>query len=151
MTTPAESVPVYRRFLIPTRLGEGAGFTVAADYEAILLSVMELLAGRYESDPAYPFIDTKIDLLTGEDFPRQDRMRGKDAVYGWIQGRGLEAIAGHCLWMRRGPEAPAGAYPQGGATHTAKTARQQQRPITFCHDPGRRAVYHRLRRALPAT
>jgi hypothetical protein len=35
------------------------------------------------------------------DFPDEDPIRGKGAVYGWIQGRGLEALAGHCAWLRR--------------------------------------------------
>jgi hypothetical protein len=78
-----------------------AASAVAADYEAILFSVMDWLAGRYEASPEYPFIDTKLDLLSGEAFPEDDPVRGKGAVYGWIQGRGLEAIAGHCRWMRQ--------------------------------------------------
>lgn len=38
-------------------------------------------------------IDTKVNPLTGEDYTAQDGLRGKDWTYGWIQGRGLEALA----------------------------------------------------------
>ena len=74
---------------------------IVPDYRAMLLTVIAAIADRYERTPNYPFIDTKLNLLTGEDFPDDDPVRGKNAVYGWIQGRGLEALAGHCRWMRR--------------------------------------------------
>jgi len=74
---------------------------VVPDYTAMLLAVMAALADRYERRPDYPFVDTKLDLLTGQDFPEDDPVRGPDTIYGWIQGRGLEALAGHCIWMHR--------------------------------------------------
>ncbi len=74
---------------------------LAPDYEAMLLSIMTVLADRYEKTTDYPFIDTKLDLLTGKDFSTDDLVRGRPTIYGWIQGRGLEALAGHCSWMRR--------------------------------------------------
>jgi mannose/cellobiose epimerase-like protein (N-acyl-D-glucosamine 2-epimerase family) len=58
---------------------------------------MQAIADRH--DPAYPFVNTKLSLITGEDFPDGDSVRGKNAVYGWIQGRALEALAGHARWM----------------------------------------------------
>ena len=70
------------------------------DYEAIAGTVMEALADRYEGNPEYPFIDTKLDLRTGADFPVDDPVRGRRTIYGWIQGRGLEALAGHAQWSR---------------------------------------------------
>ncbi|HCR16653.1 MAG TPA: hypothetical protein DIU35_04145, partial [Candidatus Latescibacteria bacterium] len=76
------------------------------DYEAMLVEVMKVLADRYERSPDYPFVDTKLDLITGEDFPVEDPIRGRNAVYGWIQGRALEALAGHCRWMSRNNLAP---------------------------------------------
>ncbi len=74
---------------------------IVLDYEAMLITIMGAIADRYDRTPNYPFVDTKLDLITGEDFPAGDPVRGPNAIYGWIQGRGLEALAGHCRWMRR--------------------------------------------------
>lgn len=58
---------------------------------------MKSLLDRQRED--YPFIDTKFHPLTGEDFSANDPLRGSRAVYSWIQGRGLEALAGHEPWL----------------------------------------------------
>ena len=71
----------------------------AGDYRAILTSVMDYLLERYDRDPHSPWIDTKFSILTGEDFPADDPIRGKGTVYGWIQGRGLESLALHRRWL----------------------------------------------------
>ena len=72
-------------------------------HETMLVSILDAIIERYERDPAYPFIDTKLNLITGEDFaPAHDATRdfkSKRVVYGWIQGRGLEALAGHAQWL----------------------------------------------------
>jgi hypothetical protein len=73
--------------------------SVVADLETMLVTVMKAIADRTERS-SEPFIDTKLDLLTGGDFPEDDPIRGRKAVYAWIQGRGLEALAGHCRWMQ---------------------------------------------------
>ncbi|MCR8724577.1 hypothetical protein [Frigidibacter sp. ROC022] len=39
------------------------------------------------------FLDTKVNPLTGADYGAADGLRGPDWTYGWIQGRGLEALA----------------------------------------------------------
>lgn len=39
------------------------------------------------------FLDTKVDALTGRGYGAADGLRGPDWIYGWIQGRGLEALA----------------------------------------------------------
>jgi hypothetical protein len=39
------------------------------------------------------FLDTKVNPLTGADYGAGDGLRGPDWTYGWIQGRGLEALA----------------------------------------------------------
>ncbi|MDE3001166.1 MAG: AGE family epimerase/isomerase [Gemmatimonadota bacterium] len=96
----------YRGILLPERPTHIDVGSVLPDYRAMLLAVMAAIADRYERAPDYPFIDTKLDLITGEDFPPDDPVRGPNAVYGWIQGRGLESLAGHCRWMRRHHLAP---------------------------------------------
>ncbi len=70
-------------------------------YQTLLISVMAWIAERYERHPEYPFIDTKIDLMSGEEFGEEDPVRDRGTVYSYIQGRGLEALAGHCRWLRR--------------------------------------------------
>lgn len=72
---------------------------VARDYEAICITSMRAIVERYESTPGYPYVDTKINLITGNDFDDGDPIRGKGAIYGWIQGRGVEALAGHASWL----------------------------------------------------
>lgn len=74
---------------------------VAETYRALMLMTLEAIVSRFERDPDYGFIDTKLDIARGEDFPENDPVRGRNAVYGWIQGRGLEALAGHLTWLAR--------------------------------------------------
>ena len=73
----------------------------AADYEAVVLENAAEIVRRYHCTPNYPFIDTKLNLITGEDFATDDPIRGHRAIYGWIQGRGLESLAGHTRFFAR--------------------------------------------------
>ncbi len=73
---------------------------VASDYEAICIMAISAIVERYQATAAYPYVDTKLNLITGQDFADDDPIRGKGAIYGWIQGRGLEALAGHAGWLR---------------------------------------------------
>ncbi|TNM63792.1 AGE family epimerase/isomerase [Aliirhizobium smilacinae] len=41
------------------------------------------------------FLNTKQNSLTLKDYGAEDGLRGPDYTYGWIQGRGLEALVGH--------------------------------------------------------
>ncbi len=91
----------YKGILLPPDLKREHLRNIISDYEAMLLSVMSLIVDRYEKDPRHPFIDTKINILMGLDFPENDPVRGKKTIYGWIQGRGLEALAGHCFWIKQ--------------------------------------------------
>jgi len=60
---------------------------------------IEIVLTRFEKNNRSPFVDTKLSTLTGEDFEEVDDIEsdflGRSAVFGWIQGRGLEALAGH--------------------------------------------------------
>ena len=95
---------IYEGTLLPDGFSDDDLRVVAADYEVMLVRVMATIADRF--DPAYPFVNTKLDLLTGKDFANDDPIRGQGAVYGWIQGRALEALAGHCAWFARRGIAP---------------------------------------------
>ena len=63
--------------------------------------VGEMILDRYERDPAYRFVDTKFSLLTGNDFSDSDPIRGREAIYGWIQARALESLAALGAWVER--------------------------------------------------
>jgi len=73
---------------------------VRSDYEAMLISILKAVLDRHDAHPDYPFIDTKLNLITGVDFGERG-FKGRETVYGWIQGRGLESLAGHARWLPR--------------------------------------------------
>ena len=61
----------------------------ARRYEAANRQTLCWLLAR---PPAGPFLDTKVNPLTGADYGPGDGQRGPGWIYGWIQGRGLEAL-----------------------------------------------------------
>ena len=88
----------YRNVHLPGATSTTHLRAAAVDYGVIAKTMMEAIVERCERDADYPFIDTKLDLITGRDFAPDDPIRGRGAIYGWIQGRGLEAVAGHGGW-----------------------------------------------------
>ena len=92
-----DALAAYTGRLLPTDPAPTDLQTAAADYEAICLANITAIADRF--DESYPFVNTKLDLKTGRNFPEDDPIRGRDCIYGWIQGRGLESLAGHALWL----------------------------------------------------
>ncbi|PCJ63245.1 MAG: hypothetical protein COA79_00120 [Planctomycetota bacterium] len=76
-----------------------------SDWETILLKVIDVIIERYQRNPSYHFIDTKLSMLTGEDFlPLEDDaidFKSENSIFGWIQGRGLESLVGHALWIEK--------------------------------------------------
>ena len=77
---------------------------VLPDYDVMLVTILDAILARFERHGGrYPFIDTKLNLITGEDFgelPDASRdFKGRTAIYSWIQGRGLEALVGHAQWL----------------------------------------------------
>jgi len=68
--------------------------------QSIIVKVIAYVADRFEAKADYPWIDTKFDIFSGEDYDGADLLRGPETVYSWIQGRGLEALAGHCWFLR---------------------------------------------------
>ena len=63
----------------------------------IVLSSISLILERFEREAdAYPFIDTKFDIVSGRDYGETDEpFRQRGCIYSWIQGRGLESLAKH--------------------------------------------------------
>lgn len=72
--------------------------------EAVTASVMDAVLDRSRGDDGYPWIDTKLDLIDGSPLSRRVggiELYGRATVYGWIQGRGIEALAAHQRWFQR--------------------------------------------------
>ncbi len=70
--------------------------------EEMVLQVMDALLCRFESKRAQGVIDTKFDLVTGNDFGAGDAWyKQSEIIFSWIQGRGLESFAGHLEFIRR--------------------------------------------------
>jgi hypothetical protein len=80
---------------------------LVSDYRAVLLTIGRMILDRYERDGDYHFVDTKFSLLTGQDFADTDPIRGRGAIYGWIQGRALESLASLAAWIARQAWLPA--------------------------------------------
>lgn len=45
------------------------------------------------------FLNTKVHSITLEDYQPGQDLRGPEYLYGWIQGRGLEALVSHAAWL----------------------------------------------------
>jgi len=75
--------------------------SVKSEYKKVLLSSMMFISDRFDKDISYHWIDTKLCLITGEDFHETDSLRGKTIIYSWIQGRGLESLSLHSEWIHR--------------------------------------------------
>lgn len=71
-------------------------------YEEMLWRMLSGILERFQPTSDYPFIDTKIDIDTGADLSQLGThvdLFGRDTIYAWIQGRGLEALVGHHEWI----------------------------------------------------
>ena len=90
----------YQGTRLPQDVTVGSLRDITADYEKMVVTVMQAIADRHNRWPDYPYVNTKLDLITGQDFPENDPIKGKGAIYGWIQGRALESLVGHCRWLR---------------------------------------------------
>lgn len=76
-------------------------------FKRTVLSNLVLVLDRYDQNKGLPFIDTKFRTIDGTDFDPSDPVRGTGVVYSWIQGRGLEALAGHYNWLRNADDVDA--------------------------------------------
>ncbi|KAB1089341.1 hypothetical protein F4V91_03200 [Neorhizobium galegae] len=89
------------------------------------------------------FLNTKQNSLTLKDYGAEDGVRGPDYTYGWIQGRGLEAVVTHAEFF--GAELPplAEKLDTAGRRLYALLAALQKPDghAYFCYDRDMRAVY----------
>jgi len=77
------------------------------DIADLVRANIDYMVSRWEAKGRPEWLDTKVDIATGTDFATSDRcgtVHGPDVVYGWIQGRGLEALAGHRRWLGEGAD-----------------------------------------------
>jgi mannose/cellobiose epimerase-like protein (N-acyl-D-glucosamine 2-epimerase family) len=72
---------------------------VTDPYQAMIVAQLRAILDRTEGSVYYPWIDTKINLITGEDLPPTNPLLGRDLVSGWVQGRGLESVAKFAAWL----------------------------------------------------
>ena len=81
------------------------------------------------------FINTKFNSLTRTDYTTKDASRGPGFVYGWIQGRGLEAIATHAAFFAADDPQLTAQLDQCGAQlyHRLDGLQQQHGHAYFCY------------------
>lgn len=72
--------------------------------ERVLRVSMGHLLTRSQRRGSTGWLDTKIDLQRGEPSDPSDPLRGHGVVYGWAQGRALEALARHGRWWETFPQ-----------------------------------------------
>jgi len=53
------------------------------------------------TDATLPLINTKLNSLSLQNYSHSDGLRGPDFTYGWIQGRGLEALILHARYFEK--------------------------------------------------
>ena len=68
-------------------------------YQAMIVAQLRAILDRTERSEHYPWIDTKINLITGEELPPAHPLLGHDVVSGWVQGRGLESVVKFAAWL----------------------------------------------------
>jgi mannose/cellobiose epimerase-like protein (N-acyl-D-glucosamine 2-epimerase family) len=68
-------------------------------YQAMIMAQFRAILDRTERSEHYPWIDTKIDTITGEELPPMHPLLGRDLVSGWVQGRGLESVVKFAAWL----------------------------------------------------
>lgn len=84
------------------------------------------------------FLDTKVNSLTLADYGDADGLRGPDYIYGWIQGRGLEALATHAAFFETRDTALARRLDQAGRRlfGLLKDLRSRDGHVYFRYDSG---------------
>ncbi|AQZ54524.1 AGE family epimerase/isomerase [Martelella mediterranea] len=82
------------------------------------------------------FINTKMNPITLADYGDADGLRGPAFTYGWIQGRGLEALATHATWFES--ELPPLGAKIDATARTLMSAldglREADGHVYFCYD-----------------
>jgi len=69
-----------------------------ATYTRINVEALEWMIARPSA--RQPFLDLKLNSITLQNYRDADGLRSPAYVYGWIQGRGLEALVSHGIWLQ---------------------------------------------------
>ncbi|MHA7883375.1 AGE family epimerase/isomerase [Nitratireductor rhodophyticola] len=88
------------------------------------------------------FLNTKVNSLTLADYGEADGLRGPDYTYGWIQGRGLEALVSHAAFFETRDAALSRRLDEAGRSLFARIKALQARDghVYFRYDAGLRPV-----------
>lgn len=97
MSTPVTAR--YRAVALPLHPIESDLGSLAEPYQAMIVAQLRAILDRTERSEHYPWLDTKINLISGEDLPRTHPILGRDLISGWVQGRGLETVVKFASWL----------------------------------------------------
>jgi hypothetical protein len=88
------------------------------------------------------WINTKMNSITLADYTENDGVRGPGYVYGWIQGRALEALVTHAqAYVDRDPDLASKLNAQARVLYDALAAIQSRdRHVYFCYDNAGTAI-----------
>ncbi len=75
-----------------------------ADFVPLIRENLRFVLQRMGPAHGNGLVDTKYDIINARDFDEFGTIRSKEVVYGWIQGRALEALAGHAVWFQESKE-----------------------------------------------
>ncbi len=111
-----------------------------ADYERASAAAMRWMLARPRLHGV--FLNTKFNPLTLADYGDADGWRGPGYLYGWIQGRGLEALAHHAAFFESRDGALALALDEAGRALYAALSRlrQNHNGAFFLYDEALRPV-----------
>lgn len=79
--------PDLNSFLLSKPLSDAKIEKVAENYRSMLFCVLNSILERYERNCNYHFIDTKLNLINGENFKDDDPVKGKNVIYSWLSCR----------------------------------------------------------------
>jgi len=122
----------------------GTDFLSAAGglYRRVNIAGLKWLLDRPMIDGC--FINTKLNSITLKDYDDRDGMRGPGFTYGWIQGRGVEALATHADFFERTDPDLARQIDSAAIKSYAALARMQAKHghVYFCYDRNLQPVFH---------
>lgn len=114
--------------------------TARNTYAAANAGTIDWFLGRPPLDGA--FLNTKVNSISLADYGAADGIRGPDFTYGWIQGRGLEALVTHAAFFAPTDPALAARMDKAArALYDRLAALQQSGHVYFCYDAAMRPVY----------
>jgi len=67
----------------------------------IIYSNVSSVVERCDKHEDYIWIDTKYNVIDGLEYQIDDKIHGQNTIYAWIQGRGIEALAGHISYLKK--------------------------------------------------